>query len=732
MTAADRTVLYLALGGSRVATTAGQLARLAADGRSVVAVLAGVPEWKTVEVPAGVTVHRVAADPRQAVQAARKLLLAKGGLLDSADLVVAGDPEAVPAAWSAQRRRPDLPVRFAVAPDPDRRPAPADVAVVTAFYPAPGDPLAGAAVRETAAALGERYGRVSVLHTDEWLPPRTSATPLVTVTLERLARRVDAVTVTDEPEAELTRISVPLLAGPRDFPVRAAGHVTAARAALPTGRIEAPVVFAFGGVLGGAVAAALARPDARLVLVESSLLLGHVLAQPAARERYEQTLNRADEVLCASRHLYDVLAGHFPAHLAKVRVVPTLVDVDALPTRPAPPAELRRWVHVGPLWEVRGLSIVLEAFAEVAAEDPAATLTLVDAMATSTRQRKRIGDLKLGNRVTFRSTPPAADLATLLGEYDLLVHANQGEGLGELLVTAAATGTPVLVADQPASSEALDLLATTPGVVVEEGSDARDVVDAHRRLGPRLARRDPAAAREALRERYGPKAVLPLLLGEADAGAGAEIPGEPVVDGPAVVASPRSSPELPEGAERVVLVAINAPRFYPARDFALRAAAAGLGVDVITNDANLWRDAARDPRLRIHPVDVAESRRPLLRVERALVYRVPGKLLATARERTRRQEAIWPELGVLTAQRAHNKLARLIHTNGFERGYRIVRPRVMWRVVKRDVLPRLDLARTRRVVVAGTNGVTVGWQLARRYPEITVTTSLAGFEETSP
>ncbi|SCL32126.1 glycogen(starch) synthase [Micromonospora pallida] len=728
MTTTDRTVLYLALGRSRVAATAGQLARLVAAGHPVVAVLAGVPEWRSVDLPDGVTVHRVAADPRQAVQAARKLLQSAGGPLDGAGLVVAGDPEAVPAAWFAQRRRPDLPVRFAPAPDPDRRPAPADVAVVTAFYPAPGDPLAGAAVRESAIALGQRYGRVSVLHTDEWRAPRSSATPLVTVTLDRLARRVDPVTVTDEPEAEVTRVAVPMLVAAREYPVRAAGHLAAARAALPGGRIEAPVVYAFGGVLGGTVATALARPDARLVVVEHSPLLAHALAQPAVRDQYEQVLTRADEVLCVSQYLADALAGHFPEHLAKVRVVPTLVDVDALPTRSTPPTELRRWVHVGPLWEVRGQSVVLESFAELAAQDPTATLTLLDATATSVRQRDRIGVLKLRDRVTFRATSPAPDLATVLADYDLLVHANQGEGHGELLVTAAATGTPVLVAEHPASAEAADRLAGTPGALVEQGTDARELLAGRRRLTTRLVALDPVTARSGLRERHGAATVLPRLLGEtaAEPAAVPDDGSEPA----AGTARPGTSAKLPDRGERVVLVAINAPRFFPARDLALRAAAAGYGVDVITHDANLWREAARDPRLRIHPIDVAESRRPVLRAEQTLVYRAPGKLLATVRERTRRQEAIWPELGVLTAQRAHGKLAGLIHQKGFEKGYRLVRPRVMWRIVRQHVLPKLDLARTRRVVVAGTNGLTVGWQLARRHPEITVTTSLSGFEET--
>ncbi|WP_405425488.1 glycosyltransferase family 4 protein [Micromonospora sp. NBC_00617] len=725
-------VLYLAPGGSRVAAAAVHLAALAAEGRAVVAVVADVAEWSAVSLPASVTVHRVPADPREAVKAARRLVLGRGGLLADIGVVVAGDLEAAPVAWMVGRRRPDLPIRFEPAGDPVRRPAAADLAVVTSRYPAPADPLGGEYVRSAVAALGARFERVSVLHTDEWRAPRgTSATPLITVTMERLAARADPVVVVNQPEAELTRVTVPHLAGPREYLARAVAQLDAARAALPAGRIDAPLVHAYDGMFGGVVAAELARPDARVVIIESAPRLPSMLAQPDARKRYERVVQRADEVLCVSQHLRDVLAEHFPSHTAKFRVVPSIVDVDALSPRPAPPKELSRWLHVGPPRDRNGLSPVIEALGEIAATDPAVTLTLVHAAETTQKLRDRIRELKLRERVTFLPAMPGAELGELLREHDVLVHTGQPEAFGEVLVQAVVTGTPVLAVRQPDTEQTLTVLSDVAASMVEVAQETASLVAGFRSLGDRLDRFDVATARAALRARYGPAAVLPQLTG-ADRTAmavetGPTASAEPVVAAPPV--TPAAAPTPPQAAtERIVLVAINAPRFYPARDLVLRAAEAGLGVDVITDNANLWRAAATSPRVRIHPVDVAESRRPMLRFEQALVYRAPGKVLAAVREQTRRRESIWPELGVLNAQRAHRKLAKLVHNSGFERGYRVVRPRVMWRVVRREVLPKLDLARTRRVVVAGTNGLTIGWQLARRYPEIQVTTSLNGYE----
>lgn len=724
-------IVYVALSGSRVPMVAAQLARLTEGGQRVTAVLADVPEWAQVKPPPTVTVRQVPAPPEQAVAGARRLLLTGDGPLTGATVLVAGDPQAVPIAWLARRRRPDLTVRFEPASDSDRLPA-TDLAVVTPWYPAPGDPLSGAAVHDLVAALGERYGQISVLHTAEWLVrPSVPGAPLLTVTVERMRRRVDAVVVEKRSEAEVTRVTAPIVAGPQEYRARVEAHLTAARAALPTGQIEAPVVHAHDGLFGGSIAVELARPEAQVVVFESSPLVPYMMADPGNRGRYERVLKRADEVVCASRYLRDAIVAKFPAYEAKVRVVPRLVDVDDLVPRADPPTALNRWLHIGPLVEARGVSVALEAFGDLAATDPAATLTVVDGVATAEKVRSRIRERGLQDRVRFQPAAPSSEPGCSLRDHDLLVHSGQAEQFGEILVEAVASGTPVLAARQPATEATLTALSEAAGPMVAVARDARGLRKGLYQLGRHLAELDSTSVRAELRARFGREVLLPQLLDEVAAAPGEEpdLENSSGAGSPAPTIPVHQRMDVPILTERVVLVAINAPRFTPVRDFALRAVAAGLGVDVITNDARLWREAASDPRLRIHAVDQAELRRPVLWVERALVHRVPGKLLSAARRRARRQEAIWPELGVMTAQRAHRKLAKLVHQKGFERGYQHVRPRVLWRVVRRDVLPKLDLSQTRRVVVAGVNGVTIGWQLARRDPELVVTTSLTGFEQ---
>lgn len=759
MTSPDRTVVYLALGPHRVGAAVTHVARLAAAGERVHVVIPGLPQWNQVTLADGAVVHRVATDPRRAVQAARRLVLDRSGPLAGAQLLVVGDLESVPVAWAARRQRPDLPIRFEpgdaghgafletstgpaeLSTSEARRPAEADLAVVTPWYPSPNSPLSGGFVRTAVGALGGKYGRVSVLHTEEWsLRPSSPLASLVTVTLDRIAAQVDATVVGDRVEGEVTRVAVPFVAGASDHPARAAAYLDALRSALPTGRIEAPVVYAYGGLTGGVAAANLARPDARLVLVEGSPLLARTLLLPGTRKLYERVVQRADEVICVDRQVLDVLADHFPAHAARMRVVPNLVDGAALPLRTEPPEpSLGRVLHVGPLTARKGVSPVLEAFAKISKSSPGATMSVVDTTAaTPSEIVDRVRQLKLRERVTFLSSVPDTGLAGLLAGHDLLVHGAQTEEFGTPTVEALATGTPVLALRHPETVEALADVPESAAVLVEPVQGGRNLTLGYRQLRDSLHRFDAPATRAMIQGRYGVPELLPRLLPDPMAGSSTVDVPEPTPAGPDAVDSPTPAPAIavpavpsapPADAERVVLVAINATRFDATRSFALRAAAAGLVVDVITSDPNLWQQAARNPWLRIHAVDVAESRRPVLWTEQLLVYRAPGKMLAVARDQARRKQAVWPELGVLTAQRAHRKFVKLVHNAAFERGYRIVRPRIMWRIVRRDVLPKLDLSRSRQVVVAGPNGLTVGWHLARRNPDIPVTTSLAGYEQ---
>ena len=756
MTSPHHNVLYIALGPLRVRAAERHTARLAAAGAQVTLVVADIPEWGRISPAAGVTLHKVAAGtPRAMQRAARRFVLGAGGPLRDADLLIAGDPHALPVAWAATGARPDLTVRFEPSDGPERRPAPADLAVVTPWYPSPNNALAGAFVRAMIGAVGERFERVSILHTEDSAYPYNSPSAnLIGVAVERLAGRPANAVVVDSPEGELTRVAVPIPSR-RDYAGWAKAHMKALRDTLPTGQIEAPVVHAHTGIYGGFVAARLARPDARIVVTEHATFLPAVFAQPAARRLYEEMLHRVDVLLCVSHFLYDAVREAFPHYVDKLRIVPNVIDFDDFVVRPTPPQDLLRWLYLGRMAEHKGVLVLLEAFARIASEEPRATLTLVGSGALDDAIRTRIQELELADRIELRPPVSPDEVAAVMHGHDLLVHASRLETFGMTVVEAVASGMPVLVARSEGPAETLAGMDGKAGLLVDVSDDPEVIAEGWRQLRARLGALDLPAARESLLARYGREAVAAQLLeayqprsAEAAEVGSTGTEGAPAASG-AVVAAPSTAgstsavPLSPEPAStptdgatadpaaRILMVAINPPRINQTRDFVHRMMARGFAVDLITNEPTAWQRARLNDGVRLHALATAEGRRPMLRIERLLVYRIPGKLLAIAQRLSRKAHPIWPELAVAAVKQGHERVANAFHNRVFFPGYKVVRSRIMWRIARRDVMPKLDLAHTRRVVVSGANGVTIGWQIARRHPQLTVTTSLTSVGDDS-
>ncbi|MBG0566780.1 glycosyltransferase family 4 protein [Actinoplanes aureus] len=488
-------VTYLALGGRRVRAAAAHTARLAAGGTPVTLVTTARPEWDSVPIAPGVTLRRVRS-PR----AARPLIEAAGA-------VYAGDAEALAVAYATGRHD----VLLEPSPDPARRTRDADLAVVTPWYPAPGDPFAGAFVQAATAAAGPGFERVSILHTQGWFyPGGRLAGRLLGVAAERQALRSGNAVVLDTAEGELTRVVAPTPAG-GDYLVYADEQTRALRAALPTGRIEAPVVHAHVGFLGGVVAARLARPDARIVVTEHATFLAQAFRQPGVLRRYAEVLARADALLCVGRDLLEELAATFPEHAGRLRVVPNAIDFDRFAVRAEPPREPLRWLYLGRMMEHKGVPVLLDAFSEVAAGDPRVTLTLVGSGPLDAELDRRIAGLGLTGRVTRRPPVPPERVTALLHEHDLLVHASRRETFGMTVVEAVATGTPVLVARSAGPAETLDGIGDRAGATFEPTDDPRVVVAAYQELRARFGALDPAGARAAMLARYGAEAVRARL-----------------------------------------------------------------------------------------------------------------------------------------------------------------------------------------------------------------------------
>jgi glycogen(starch) synthase len=713
-------VVYVSLGGRRTRAAKQHAAELAGTGARVLLVVAKRPEWTNAEIAEGVTVHRLdAAEPRPALRAARRFLLGRRGPLADAGLLVVGDAEATPLADAARRRFADLEIRLAPTSDPDRRPAPADLAVVTPWYPCPNDPFAGAFVRAATAAVGEGAGRVATLHTENWFySPKGVAGKLVGVSLGREIAHTGGAVVEDTAYGELTRVVTPQLTS-ANYAFWALAQVERLRAELPTGRIEAPLVHAHTGHYAGVVAAALARDDARLVVSEHATFLADVFAQRAARKLYGEMLARADRVLCVSRSLKKQIAETFPDHVEKIRIVPNPIDFDRFALRPEPPREPLKWLYVGRLLEHKGVRTLVDGFARIAADEPRATLTLVGSGNLERPLRKRIAELGLADRIVLRPAVGPEEVAGVIRDHDLLAHASRVETFGVTLVEAIATGTPVLAARSEGPAETLEGLDGVAGVLFPPTEDPAVVVEAYQRLRAEWANLDLPAARQRLRARYGREAV-----GEQLREVYRQVLAEPAAETVAGV-RPSPAPAPAPGTDRVAVVAVDPGRTARVKRYIQGARERGFAVDLIAVDPTKWGPYDGDNGIRVYAIGEAEERRFTRRLERGLITTFPRWALGFSRARAQSLRSPVPEALAIHAQRVHRVLANGFDSKVYDRYYHVVRPRILWRITRRRVLPKLDLAHTRTVVVHGVPGITIGWGLARRDPAIAVSTDLS-------
>jgi glycosyltransferase involved in cell wall biosynthesis len=668
-------VVYLALGEFRIAAALSHSAALAESGAKVTLVASDRPEWKDARLAAGVTLVRAGEQPWKTVRP----LLATG-----VDLLLAGDPESMPVADAARRSFPALEIRTEPTLDPGRRPVPADLAVVTPWYPSPNDPFAGAFVQAAVQSLRGDAGSVSILHAEHWFyPPWRLTGNLIDITTQRELARSGGVTVTDVPEGELTRVVAPQ---PRRMPyaVWADEQVRRMRTALPTGRIEAPLVHAHTGHFGGVMAVELARPDARIFVTEHATFIKRVFAQPAAREQYRTVLARAEAVFCVSRHLRQQIVDEFPQYAHKVLVMPNPIDFDHFAVRPTQPERPRRWLYAGRMLDHKGVLTLVDGFAAVAAKDPDVTLTLVGNGKIEDIVRGRIRKLGLTDRVAQR--PPVApnEMTALMHDHDLLVHASRVETFGMTVVEAIATGTPVLVAESEGPAETLRGLDGVAGTLFPVTKDPKVLVEAYQRLCDLWPKLDLAAARARLRERYGYAAVGEQLLA-----AYRQPPTEPAAESPAPSGEP---------ADRIVVVAVYPPFPGRTRAFMEKARAKGFGVDLIVADPGKWAHEA-EAGIRVHGVGPQKSEDVTVPRVRLSGSPMPSAVARTlvSKARTLRGKVTGPAAA-------------------------LVRPQVVWRST-RPLLPEIDMSKVRRVIVNGVHGERIGWQIARRYPGVPVDTA---------
>jgi len=151
----------------------------------------------------------------------------------------------------------------------------------------------------------------------------------------------------------------------------------------------------------------------------------------------------------------------------------------------------------------------------------------------------------------------------------------------------------------------------------------------------------------------------------------------------------------------------------------------GVEVDLLLAEVRSTEELELDPRVKVHTVlDIDETNLPVRRVERAIVFTVWEKTLGKARTLTMDRRALRPVDVVLDyAKRGQGYVSRGFHYRLFFPAFKVARPWILTRKA-RGLIDGLDLANVDRIVAADPPSVPMAWRLARRYPDVRVTSAL--------
>ena len=181
---------------------------------------------------------------------------------------------------------------------------------------------------------------------------------------------------------------------------------------------------------------------------------------------------------------------------------------------------------------------------------------------------------------------------------------------------------------------------------------------------------------------------------------------------------------------KVLIIALTTSRRNAVLDDCAFLREQGAEVQLLTLKADDWPEL--DAEVPVLELGAAEKVHPLPRVERLLVFRLPGAffkvLLRAAAVLASVPGGSAPARALAgaarTAEAGWTKVANAWHRRGFMRFYRVLRPWVLWRAARRSVLSPAVLDGFDRVVVADAQGIPVGWHLARRDEALPVTLGL--------
>ena len=184
-----------------------------------------------------------------------------------------------------------------------------------------------------------------------------------------------------------------------------------------------------------------------------------------------------------------------------VRVIPTGIEVAAIRALPAiDPRPLAAWsadatvvAALGRLAPEKSVELLVEAFAEVAANHPAAHLLLVGGGPLEETLRRRATERDLAGRVHLTGLRPRHEALALIKGADLFVAASRTETQGLVLAEALAAGLPVVAVEGPGVADSVR--AGVDGIIVPVGPSGEPGSSLARAIGTLI---DDAGGRAAM------------------------------------------------------------------------------------------------------------------------------------------------------------------------------------------------------------------------------------------
>lgn len=379
-----------------------------------------------------------------------------------------------------------------------------DVAVVTPWYPNRNWPFRGSFVQAMAAATAPGCDSMTVYYLDGWVGRASDSEDSEVLAAYRALLPQQTLRTTTVGGATLVQAPVPVRAGTYAQLARRYSEILST--VLGGRPLEQPVVHAHVGLRGGWSAVENAAPDARVFVTEHASFLDKVLEEPDSRAMYDEVITRATGFFAVGEPVRRPLIEAFPHHASKIKLIPNPVLFSE--PRRSPVRELRRWLYMGNLIELKRVDLLLEAFAKCYFEDDKLSLTIIGGGPMQRQLIARAGQMGVEHAVTFVAPLPHSAALDALREHDLLIHPSRFETFGMTIVEAIAIGTPVLVTRCGGPEMSLSGIETLASefIDVEDGPDS--IVEGYKRFRERFPDSlDLVTARRVLADRYGYEAV---------------------------------------------------------------------------------------------------------------------------------------------------------------------------------------------------------------------------------